>query len=96
MIDRFQHHRAMISGVCAWMADRSGVPVWIIRVVALALTIAHAPLMVLGYFVAAYLIRRERRMVGGASVSDRFAHFDRRMAEADEAAWRAQYRDRGV
>ena len=96
MFDRFQHHRPMISGVCAWMADRSAVPVWIIRVVALALTIAHAPLMVIGYFVAAFLIRREARIAGApdvaAGVPDRFAHLDRRIAEMEEAAWRAERR----
>jgi phage shock protein PspC (stress-responsive transcriptional regulator) len=93
---RFQHHRPMISGVCAWMADQSAVPVWIIRVVALALTLAHAPLMIIGYFVAAYLIRREARMAGGwptagTAVPDRFADLDRRMAEAEAAAWREEY-----
>jgi phage shock protein PspC (stress-responsive transcriptional regulator) len=99
MYDRFQHHRPMISGVCAWMADRSGMPVWIIRVVALLLLLAHAPLMVLGYFVSAYLIRREARMANavwsgapGGGVTDRFAHLDRRMAEMEEAAWRDEYR----
>jgi len=89
MFDRFQHHRPMISGVCAWMADRSGFPVWIIRVVALALTVAHAPLMVIGYFVAAYLLRRQARMT---SPEDRFAQFDRRVAKMEEAAWRAEMR----
>lgn len=97
MFDRFQHHRPMISGVCAWMADRSGVPVWIIRVVALALLLAHAPLMLIGYFVAAYLIRRQARVAdagwsGTAGVPDRFAHLDRRVAEMEEAAWREEWR----
>jgi phage shock protein PspC (stress-responsive transcriptional regulator) len=87
----------MISGVCAWMADQSAVPVWIIRVVALVLTMAHAPLMIVGYFVGAYLIRREARMAGtmpvtGGAVPDRFADMDRRMAEAEAAAWREEYR----
>ncbi len=87
MFDRFQHHRAMISGVCAWMSDRSGVPVWIIRVVGLALCLAHTPLMVIGYFLGAYLIRRQARAIGG--MPDHFAHLDSRMAAAEEAAWRA-------
>jgi phage shock protein PspC (stress-responsive transcriptional regulator) len=90
MFDRFQQHRPMISGVCAWMSDRSGVPVWIIRVVALALCVAHLPLMVIGYFVGAYLIRRQARAIG-PGVPDRFAHLDRRMAAMEEAAWRAEY-----
>ncbi len=89
MFDRFQHRRPMISGVCAWMSDRSGVPVWIIRVVALALCVAHAPLMVIGYFVGAYLIRRQARAAGG--VPDRFAYAERRMATAEEAAWRRAF-----
>jgi phage shock protein PspC (stress-responsive transcriptional regulator) len=101
MFNRFRHHRPMISGVCAWMADQSAVPVWIIRVVALVLTIAHAPLMVIGYFVAAYLIRREARAAGegwtpGVSdgVPDRFAHLDQRIADMEAAAWREEYRRR--
>ena len=101
MFDKFQHHRPMVSGVCAWMADRSGMPVWIIRVVALLLLLAHAPLMVIGYFVAAYFIRRECGMASagwsgarGAGVPDRFGHLERRMAEAEEAAWREEYRRR--
>jgi phage shock protein PspC (stress-responsive transcriptional regulator) len=96
---RFQHNRPMISGVCAWMADQSAVPVWLIRVVALALTFAHAPLMIIGYFVGAYLIRREARATSGvpavgagAGVPDRFADLDRRIAEAEAAAWREEYR----
>jgi phage shock protein PspC (stress-responsive transcriptional regulator) len=95
MFDRFAHHRPMISGVCAWMADQSAVPVWLIRIVALALAIAHGPLMIIGYFVAAYLIRREARVVGSAyrpNLPDRFSDLDRRMAEAEEAAWREEYR----
>jgi phage shock protein PspC (stress-responsive transcriptional regulator) len=99
MFDRFKHTRAMISGVCAWMADRSGVPVWLIRVVALLLLLAHAPLMVIGYFAGAYLIRREARMASagwdaapGGGVTDRFGHLERRMAEAEEAAWREEFR----
>ena len=90
MFDRLQHPRAMISGVCAWMSERSDVPVWIIRVVALALLMTHAPLMVIGYFVGAYLIRRRARAVDGG-VPERFGDLDRRMAAAEEAAWRAEY-----
>jgi phage shock protein PspC (stress-responsive transcriptional regulator) len=102
MFDRFQHHRPMISGVCAWMADRSGVPVWVIRVVSLALLVVHAPLMIIGYFVGAYPIRRETRVArngwqaqqDSTGMTDRFAHIDRRVAEIEEAAWREQYRGR--
>ena len=89
MFDRFQHHRPMISGVCAWMSDRSDVPVWIIRVVALALCVAHLPLMVIGYFVGAWLIRRQARTIGGGP--DRFAQLERRMAAAEEAASRRSH-----
>jgi phage shock protein PspC (stress-responsive transcriptional regulator) len=93
MFDRFRHHRPMISGVCAWMSDQSAVSVWLIRVVALVLAIAHPPLMVIGYFVAAYLIRREAAVSGyRPGVPDRFSDLDRRMAEAEEAAWREEYR----
>ena len=96
---RFQHHRPMISGVCAWMADQSAVPVWIIRVVALGLALAHAPLMIIGYFVGAYLIRREARLANGApgqgmGVPDRVSSLDRRLAEMEAAAWREEYRRR--
>ena len=90
MFDRLQHPRAMISGVCAWMSERSGVPVLMIRIVGLALLITHAPLMVIGYFFGAWMIRRRARAVVGG-VPDRFGHLDRRMAEAEEAAWRAEY-----
>ena len=91
MFDRFRDHRPMISGVCAWMSDRSDVPVWIIRVVGVALCVAHAPLMLIGYFVGAYLIRRQARTIG-TGVPDRFFDLDRRMEAAEQAARREEYR----
>ena len=87
MFNRFGDHRAMICGVCAWMADRWGFPLWIIRVVALVLLIAHAPLMAIGYVVAALLIRQEARNSGLAG-PDRLDQLDRRMRAAEEAAYR--------
>ncbi len=95
MFDRLRHHRPMICGVCAWMADQSAVPVWIIRLAGLALTIAHMPMMIAGYFVAAYLIRREARAADHApgpqtGVPDRFSSLDRQLADMEAAAWRAE------
>jgi phage shock protein PspC (stress-responsive transcriptional regulator) len=94
MLDRFRHHRPMISGVCAWMADQSGVPVWIIRLVAVLVALGHLPLAVLGYFGGAYALRRRQSAGGLPAEADRFAYYDRRMAEAEDAAWREELRRR--
>ena len=80
MLDRFQHPSPMIRGVCAWLAERSDVPVLIIRIVALALLITHLPLMVIGYFAGAWLIRRQARRAGALDL-------ETRLARAEEAAW---------
>ena len=97
MFDRFKHERPMIGGLCAWMADRSGFPVWIIRAGALLLLFTHGPLALLGYLAGAYALRRERRAAGWhapACVPDKFADLDRRMAEVEMAAWREDFRRR--
>jgi phage shock protein PspC (stress-responsive transcriptional regulator) len=87
MLDRFQHHRAMISGVCAWMADQSGVPVWIIRGGALLLLLGHAVLATLVYLAGAYALRHAAPPAG-LPAEDRFVALDRRIARLEAAVLR--------
>ena len=58
MYETFQRPRRVICGVCATLADRSGVPAWIIRVVAVCLLVAHSLLTTVVYLFAAAWMRR--------------------------------------
>jgi phage shock protein PspC (stress-responsive transcriptional regulator) len=58
MYETFQRPRRVICGVCATLADRSGVPTWIIRVVAVCLLVAHTLLTTVVYLCAAAWMRR--------------------------------------
>ena len=58
MRETFQRQRRVICGVCATLADRSGVPAWIIRVVAVCLLATHAILATVAYLFAAAWMRR--------------------------------------
>ncbi len=56
--ETFQRPRRVICGVCAALSAQSGVPAWIIRVVAVCVLIAHTALAVLIYLCAAAFMRR--------------------------------------
>jgi phage shock protein PspC (stress-responsive transcriptional regulator) len=61
MFESFQMKPRMISGVCGWIATQAGLPVWIVRVVALIMFCSHPPLMLLLYFgMAIWLYGRNR------------------------------------
>ena len=53
MFETFQQPRRMISGVCAELADRSGLPVWTVRVAAVLLLLTHWIFALVLYFAAA-------------------------------------------
>jgi len=71
MMGQFQSCRRMICGVCAWIAMRTGLPVWAVRVVAILLLLSHAPLAVLAYLGTALWLKSQategglRGMTGG-------------------------------
>ncbi len=56
--EKFQRPRRVICGVCAALSANSGVPAWIIRVVAVCLLIAHTALATVAYLIAAAFMRR--------------------------------------
>jgi phage shock protein PspC (stress-responsive transcriptional regulator) len=61
MFESFQLKPRMIAGVCGWMATQAGLPVWIVRLVALIMFCSHPPLMLLLYFgMAVWLHGRNR------------------------------------
>jgi phage shock protein PspC (stress-responsive transcriptional regulator) len=57
MFETFQQPRKMISGVCAELADRSGLPVWTVRVAAVFLLLTHWIFALVLYFAAAAWLR---------------------------------------
>jgi phage shock protein PspC (stress-responsive transcriptional regulator) len=60
MYETFQRPRRVICGVCARLSENSGVPAWIIRVVAVCLLLAHAGITFVLYFGAAIWMRSHR------------------------------------
>jgi phage shock protein PspC (stress-responsive transcriptional regulator) len=53
----------MICGVCAAAAALADVPVWMVRVAAVAFLVLHGCLALLGYFAAALIWRQNIRAV---------------------------------
>jgi phage shock protein PspC (stress-responsive transcriptional regulator) len=61
IFESFQMKPRMISGVCFWLAERAGLPVWVVRIVALVMFCSHPPLALLLYFgLAIWLHGRNR------------------------------------
>ncbi len=98
MYETFQRPRRVICGVCAALSANSGVPAWIIRVVAVCMLATHAALTTLAYLIAAALMRRPAagtwRDFGGCSsvpprpwddggLVNRFDRLNRRLAEME-------------
>jgi phage shock protein PspC (stress-responsive transcriptional regulator) len=57
MFETFQQPRKVISGVCAEMAVRSGLPTWTIRAAAVLLLLTHWIIALVLYFAAAGWLR---------------------------------------
>ena len=89
----------MLCGVCADLADRSGLPVWAVRAVALVLLLMHAVVMIVVYLGLALWLRGRARgtwnVVGREAaapswdddgLSARFSRLDRRLARMERAA----------
>jgi phage shock protein PspC (stress-responsive transcriptional regulator) len=93
-----KHSTRMLCGVCAEISDRSTVPVWLVRTVAILLLLMHPPLMVALYLCAALWMRGERRGTWQArampaapawdrdGLTERFSRLDRRLAGMERAA----------
>jgi phage shock protein PspC (stress-responsive transcriptional regulator) len=58
MVNNLRQPRRLVCGVCASLADASGVPVVIIRAAAIVLLIAHTVLTAVAYLLAAAWMRR--------------------------------------
>ena len=96
--------RAMIKGVCARIAERAGVPVWMPRLAFLIFGLAHWLVALIVYFVMSKLFCAQRFAAFAAPpppnpVHERFAALDRRLADmeaatlAEEAGLRRAFRD---
>ncbi len=99
----------MIKGVCARVADRAGVPVWMPRVAFLVFAVLHWFLALVLYIVLVKVLcpasRRMARFAQAApapemsGVRDRFGALDARLANLEaatlqqEANLRRQFRD---
>jgi phage shock protein PspC (stress-responsive transcriptional regulator) len=90
-----QHSCRMICGVCADIADRIGIPVWLVRVAAVLLLVAHPPLTVAVYFGAAIFLRGRAPATWRANappawdrdgLGARFRRLDERLARMESAA----------
>jgi phage shock protein PspC (stress-responsive transcriptional regulator) len=93
MFYQMQHSRRMLCGVCAELADRGGLPVWLARVIAVILLLMHPPLVVALYLVAAIWMRRERAVAPMGrpawdrdGLTERFTRLDRRLEGMERAA----------
>ncbi len=60
-VPAFDRPHRRISGVCAAAATLADVPVWMVRVAAVALLLLHACLALAGYFLAAFIWRQHIR-----------------------------------
>ncbi len=104
----FGTERSLLKGVCASVAERAGVPVWVPRTAFLIFGLLHWVLAVILYVVLAKMLcPAARRMTvhfsppppeyGG--VRDRFSALDARLAELEaatlqqEAGLRRKFRD---
>ncbi len=52
----YRPEQALLAGVCAALAERTGWSVWVLRLVLVALLVASAPLVIVGYLIAALLV----------------------------------------
>jgi phage shock protein PspC (stress-responsive transcriptional regulator) len=62
-VPAFDRPHRMICGVCAAAAALADVPVWMVRVAAVAFLVLHFCLALLGYFAAALIWRQNIRAV---------------------------------
>ena len=60
-VPAFDRPHRMIAGLCAAGAAMAGVPVWIVRTVAVIALILHFALAMIIYFAAAYIFRHAIR-----------------------------------
>jgi phage shock protein PspC (stress-responsive transcriptional regulator) len=94
-----RHSPQMLCGVCADLADRSGVPVSVVRAVAILLLLMHAMVMVVVYLGLALWLRGKARGTWSVpareevppswdddGLSARFNRLDRRLARMERAA----------
>ena len=63
MMGNLQSCRRMIFGVCAWIAMRTGLPTWAVRVFAVLLLCTHGPLTLIAYCGAAFWLKSQNGAV---------------------------------
>jgi phage shock protein PspC (stress-responsive transcriptional regulator) len=102
VFNQFKHSPSMICGMCGRVAARTGLPLWLVRSVAVLLLLTHSVIFVAVYLGAALYARRARPAAWQPEVrpawdrdglSERFARLDRRLARM-ESATLEQYMDR--
>ena len=95
----FMADRSLIKGVCATVAERAGVPVWVPRAAFVMFGVLHWLLAIILYVVLAkVLCPAARRVIARFSppapeyvgVRDRFGALDARLAELEAATWREE------
>jgi phage shock protein PspC (stress-responsive transcriptional regulator) len=96
MFNEFKYSPSMICGLCGRVAARTGLPIWLVRTVAVLLLLSHTVLFVAIYLGAALYSRRGRQTAAWQpearpawdrdGLTERFARLDRRLARMEGAA----------
>jgi phage shock protein PspC (stress-responsive transcriptional regulator) len=96
MMNEFKYSPSMICGICGRISARTGLPVWLVRTVAVLLLLSHSVLFVAVYLGAALYIRHGRQAAvwqpearpawDRDGLGERFARLDRRLARMEGAA----------
>lgn len=88
--------RPALCGVCAHLAERSGVPVTGIRIAAVLLLFWHPALIGPAYLAGAFALRRSERVAAPrapwSDAIDRFERLNRRASRMGDDAWRRSWR----
>ncbi len=93
-VPAFDRPHRMIAGVCAAGAQLAGVPVWIVRVVAVIALILHFALAMIIYFAAAYIWRNNIR---AALSMPRYDDYQPgRPGAWTPGTWNSAFEDRGA
>jgi phage shock protein C len=59
--------KAKISGICAGIAEHYGYEVWVVRIAAFCLFVAHAPLFILAYVVGTFILDKDNDQKNSAN-----------------------------
>ena len=91
-VPAFDRPHRMIAGVCAAGAAMAGVPVWLVRVVAVVALIVHFVLAIIIYFAAADVFRHNIRAALSMPRYDRYE--PGRPGAWSPGTWNSAFNDR--